>query len=384
MKILMYRWKAYNQQDIVENLQARGHMVEEIKGDMCNFDDDPAFIKKFKAFFDKGEYDLVFTVNYFPMISNICQEKNVQYIAWCCDSPLGTMYNQSIYNSVNKIFTFDKYSQMLFRDMGIQIYYLPLCGAIERVTESLLIEPKEELAEVAFVGSMYKKNSYDQVYDQLPEYLRGYFDASIKLQSGNYTDYMLDDILDSKTVYELNKYFILSKSEQSFSDLPLIFSTTVLGFKIAQLERIKILTEISKKHNVNVYTDDLDAKFVKAHNMGPVDYWKKAPSVFRDSKINLNLTIKNIRSGIPLRVWDILSAGGFCITNFQAELPFYFENKKDLVWFESQEELLELIKYYLEHEDERKTIAKSGYEKVKSSHRYKNRFDEMSKIVKGI
>ena len=32
MRILMYRWKAYNQQDIIENLKLRGHEVEEISG----------------------------------------------------------------------------------------------------------------------------------------------------------------------------------------------------------------------------------------------------------------------------------------------------------------------------------------------------------------
>ena len=46
------------------------------------------------------------------------------------------------------------------------------------------------------------------------------------------------------------------------------------------------------------------------------------------------MTIRNIRTGIPLRVWDILGAGGFLLTNFQVELPDYFENGKDIVYYE--------------------------------------------------
>lgn len=382
----MYRWKAYNQHDIILNLERRGHIVDEVKGEMCNFEDDPSFIMNFSRVLDQEEYDLVFTVNYFPVISDICQGRQLTYLVWCCDSPLATMYHQSVFHSVNKIFTFDKFSQMTFADLGAPVYYLPLCGATDRVDE--LLDSASDLAsyqtQIAFVGSMYNKNSYDEVYDRLPAYLQGYFDATIKLQANVYSEYLLDDILDAKTVYELNRNFILAKSDESFSDMPLIFSTTILGFKIAQLERKTLLPQIARLGSLRVYTDDTTVDFVTAKNCGLVDYWDEAPKVFRESLINLNFTIKNIRSGIPLRVWDILSAGGFCITNYQAELPFYFENKVDLVWFESQQELFELITYYLEHEEERKEIARRGYEKVKEFHTYQHRFDQISHRIPGI
>ena len=114
---------------------------------------------------------------------------------------------------------------------------------------------------------------------------------------------------------------------------------------------------------------------------GPVDYWRKMPEVFAKSRINLNFTIPNIKTGLPLRIFDVLGAGGFLLTNFQPELPQYFENGKDLVWFTNQSELVEKAGYYLDHEEERKQIARNGQEKVRRFHTYLQRIGGMLDLI---
>ena len=385
MKILLYRWKAYNQFDIIRNLEKRGHVVEDIMGEMSNFEVDDAFASRFEDRMDIGNFDLVMSVNYFPIISDICQRKNIRYVSWCCDSPISTMHHESVFNSVNTIFTFDKFDQMIFEEMGAPVYYLPLCVDTDRVSQIIENDNSGKFyADLSFVGSMYNKNSYDNLYDHFPEYMKGYFDAVIKLQTEVHERYLLDDALDADMLEELSKYFVLDKTDRSFSDLDLIFSTTVLSYKIANVERRKLLTRLSLICDVNVYTDDEDADFVKAHNCGTADYWSEAPLIFNRSKINLNLTLRSIRSGIPLRVWDILGAGGFCITNYQPELPLYFEDGVNIVWFKNTAELIEKIKYYLSHEEERRAIAKRGQELVTQYHDYSGRFDCMAEIVDGL
>ena len=294
------------------------------------------------------------------------------------------MYHQSVFNEVNRIFTFDRLEWMTFRDMDAPVYYLPLCTDTDRADKAVAaLADTGYNADISFVGSMYNKNSYDEIYGHLPEYFRGYFDAAIRLQKNAYADRLLDDLLDGGTLAALDRYFVVDKSERSFSDLSLAFSTTVLSYKIAQAERQELIADLSRAHQVNVYTDDDDVDFIRANNCGLVDYWEGAPRVFNRSKINLNLTLRSIRSGVPLRVWDILGAGGFCITNYQAELPMYFVNGEDFVWFKSRGELFLLVDYYLEHEDERRRIAENGYRKVKEFHDYKSRMDEIAEYVPG-
>lgn len=386
MKILMYRWKAYNQQDIIDNLIKRGHEVDELFGEMSNFDTDFIFYNKFVKKLESKAFDLVLTVNYFPLISMACQERNISYVSWCCDCPLGTMYHESVYNPVNTIFTFDMLNAIEFKAMGANVHYLPLCAELDRVDK--LLKESSDLDEydcdISFVGSMYNKNSYDEVYDHLPEYLQGYFDAVMKMQMNIYGDYLLDDMLDARTINELNRHFLLAKSDQSFSDLALVFSTTVLGFKIAQMERKSLIAELSKHNQVDLYTDDENIKMPGVRNRGLADYWEVAPKIFNRSRINLNFTIRNIRSGLPLRIWDIMGAGGFLITNYQPELEMYFKNGEDLVYFTDKEDLAKKVKYYLEHEEERRQIALNGQRKVRELHTYNHRFDEMNKIILGI
>lgn len=396
MRILFYCWKAYNQSDIIAALRRRGHVVDMFEMELGNFEEDDNFTEKFPKKLFAGEntecvYDAVFSVNYFPIISDICEqlsETGLKYICWTCDSPLSTMYHESIFNKCNYIFIFDRFCYMDFKERGANVYYLPLAAAVERADEVIgswqensQMPGQDYLYDVSFVGSMYRKNSYDEIKDMLPDYVRGYFDALMKLQMEIYGENYIDGMLTAEIMDELNRHFRIEKSARSFSNISLIFSTTVLGFKIAQLERYKLLGALSKRFNVRVFTDDENADFVLAHNMGPVRYWDESPVVFYASRINLNFTIRNIRSGIPLRVWDILAAGGFCITNFQPELVMYFKNGEELVWFEDEADLVKKVGYYLSHEDERKRIALNGQKKVRELHNYDVRLRAIEEAI---
>ena len=110
-------------------------------------------------------------------------------------------------------------------------------------------------------------------------------------------------------------------------------------------------------------------------NSGPVDYEKEMPIVFKNSRINLNMTLRSIHTGIPLRAMDIMGCGGFLLTNYQEDFLEHFEPGVDYVYYSSCEELLELAEYYMNHEEERLEIARNGYHRVKTGHTYRNRVE---------
>lgn len=417
MHILMYRWKAYNYRDIEQTFLLLGHTVDNIEQELGSYDVSPEFERVIEEKIRGTHYDMVFTVNYFPLISNVCERTGVKYVSWTCDNPLISMYHESVFHDCNYIFTFDKTNYLEFREMGVKhIWYLPLAVDTERM-DALLGAPEEvrtagaahegmktagtvpeeigtaesvpaEIGkagrrkaaqdsemrkyrgDVAFVGSLYERNSYDKIKNRLPEYLRGYFDAVMEAQLNISGANIVEPMLTTNILEQLQEYFQLEKSEGSFSDLGLIFQTTVLGFKIAEIERRRALIELSKHYKVNVYSNSDVSDLLRIQYCGSVDYWSEMPKVFRMSKINLNFTIPNIKSGIPLRIWDVLGCGGFLLTNYQAEIPYYFKEGEDLVCFDSLEDLCEKVGYYLEHEEERKRIAWNGYRKVREKHSY--------------
>lgn len=384
MHILMYRWKAYNYRDIEQTFLLLGHTVDNIEQELGSYDVSPEFERVIEEKIRGTHYDMVFTVNYFPLISNVCERTGVKYVSWTCDNPLISMYHESVFHDCNYIFTFDKTNYLEFRGMGVKhIWYLPLAVDTERM-DALLGAPEKAgrwkvaqdpemqkyRGDVAFVGSLYERNSYDKIKNRLPEYLRGYFDAVMEAQLNISGANIVEPMLTTNILEQLQEYFQLEKSEGSFSDLGLIFQTTVLGFKIAEIERRRALIELSKHYRVNVYSNSDVSDLLRIQYCGSVDYWSEMPKVFRMSKINLNFTIPNIKSGIPLRIWDVLGCGGFLLTNYQAEIPYYFKEGEDLVCFDGLEDLCEKVGYYLEHEEERKRIAWNGYRKVREKHSY--------------
>lgn len=397
MHILMYRWKAYNYRDIEQTFLLLGHTVDNIEQELGSYDVSPEFERVIEEKIRGTHYDMVFTVNYFPLISNVCERTGVKYVSWTCDNPLISMYHESVFHACNYIFTFDKTNYLEFRGMGVKhIWYLPLAVDTERM-DALLGAPEKPKrrnatqdsemrkyrGDVAFVGSLYERNSYDKIKNRLPEYLRGYFDAVMEAQLNISGANIVEPMLTTNILEQLQEYFQLEKSEGSFSDLGLIFQTTVLGFKIAEIERRRALIELSKHYRVNVYSNSDVSDLLRIQYCGSVDYWSEMPKVFRMSKINLNFTIPNIKSGIPLRIWDVLGCGGFLLTNYQAEIPYYFKEGEDLVCFDGLEDLCEKVGYYLEHEEERKRIAWNGYHKVREKHSYIERIHTILDTVAG-
>ena len=397
MHILMYRWKAYNYRDIEQTFLLIGHTVDNIEQELGSYDVSPEFERVIEEKIRGTHYDMVFTVNYFPLISNVCERTGVNYVSWTCDNPLISMYHESVFHACNYIFTFDKTNYLEFRGMGVKhIWYLPLAVDTERMDALLGAPEKPERrnatqdsemrkyrGDVAFVGSLYERNSYDKIKNRLPEYLRGYFDAVMEAQLNISGANIVEPMLTTNILEQLQEYFQLKKSEGSFSDLGLIFQTTVLGFKIAEIERRRALIELSKHYRVNVYSNSDVSDLLRIQYCGSVDYWSEMPKVFRMSKINLNFTIPNIKSGIPLRIWDVLGCGGFLLTNYQAEIPYYFKEGEDLVCFDGLEDLCEKVGYYLEHEEERKRIAWNGYHKVREKHSYIERIHTILDTVAG-
>ena len=379
-KILMYRWKAYNYIDIKEGFFELGYEIDEIAQELLNYDIDEEFAEALKKKILENTYEFVFTVNYFGLISNVCQECGIRYVVWSCDNPLISMYHTSVFNDVNRIFLFDMTNVLEFRGMGVEnVYHMPLAVDVNRI--DYLLENSADLDlyknNISFVGSLYEKNSYDKMVYTMPDYLRGYFEATMEAQKDLQGQNIIDRMLTPEILMELEKYFKLEKTEDSLSDLSLIFSVTTLGFKIAQKQRRSILIELSKHNDVSIYTNSDTKDLLRVKYKGSVDYWGEMPKVFYGSKINLNMTIPNIKSGVPLRCFDVMGSRGFLITNFQAELPMFFENEKDLVYYTCQDELYEKVDFYLKHDDLREKIALSGYEKVKENHNYRVRLKEL-------
>lgn len=91
-------------------------------------------------------------------------------------------------------------------------------------------------------------------------------------------------------------------------------------------------------------------------------YNKDHSRIVSETKINLSFTHGG---GTSNRLYKLLAAKGFVLTQPWDGMEEDFEAGKDFVVFTSPRDLKEKIVYYLAHENEREQIAAHGYETVK-------------------
>lgn len=387
MRFLMIKWKAYGQDDFNQALTAIGYEIDNIIYDFHNFEKDNEFSKQLKERIDTKKYDAVLSFNFFQLISELCEVSQIPYISWVCDSPTTDLYMKAVLNKCNYIFIFDKALYQDVKNLGVEkVFHLPLAVNVERLDK--LLNAQDEYSKyhsyISFVGNLYnnKKVSYDMITN-LPDYYKGYFDGIMNAQLNIYGYNFLEEMLTDGIFNGLSTYVNLDVGDSFIGTKKMLFASLFLGFKVTSLERIKLLNSLSKEFKVDLYTGSDTRDLPWINNKGYIDYYTVMPKVFRYSDINLNITLKTIKTGIPLRVLDILGSGGFVISNYQSELLECFEAGKDLVIYENEEDLHNKIYYYLEHDDERRQIAANGYRKVKEFHNYNIRVKEIMKTVFG-
>lgn len=77
------------------------------------------------------------------------------------------------------------------------------------------------------------------------------------------------------------------------------------------------------------------------------------------------------------RNFEVPGTGGFLLTENAAHLEDYYKLGEEVVNFYSTEEMIEKVRYYLSHEDERTAIAEAGYRRTLKDHTYRQRFQEI-------
>ena len=377
MKILVYQWASYNYRDVIEGFRAMGHEVCFLPGKPSSYDEDASFFEETRKELRRIEAAFLFSINYFGVLSDACEAEGVPYVCWTCDSALLSMHHKSIRNSVNRLFFFDRGDMERIRLQGpVFVRHLPLCADPKRTAALLGTGCGGWLSEIAFVGSLYEKNTYDELEPKMDDYLRGYLDAAIEAQLSVSGGNLFDRLLTPDILARIGERFDLRKSRGSDADLSLIFSSTVLGFKAASEMRIRCLSALSARHDLILYSNSVPADS-GIRRKPSADYWTKAPEIYAKTKINLNFTIPNILTGLPLRIYDVLSAGGFLLTDYRSELTEEFQVGEELECFESVEELEAKCAYYLSHEEERKRIAENGRKRVCREHTIEKRLEKL-------
>lgn len=67
--------------------------------------------------------------------------------------------------------------------------------------------------------------------------------------------------------------------------------------------------------------------------------------------------------------------------SFLMKQAYHLDDMPASFFYESKEDLLQKIDYYLTHEEEKAAIARNGHDKVSAAHTYRHRVKEMLERV---
>lgn len=376
MKVLFWQWNAFMQKGIEKAFSKLNIEYEIFYYQPKDWEDDNEFSRLLSGAIDKSGADVVFSVNYAPVASNVCELRNVRYVSWIYDSPIHIRDISSFANSCNRIYCFDRGQCESYRAKGYEnVYHMPLAADETVWTFSKNVKESEKYkCDVALVGQLYESD-YNYLMGPLPQYYRGRMEGILCAQGELYGAYLLDSLLDSELILQLNEYygkatdgkFTVQKEELEYA----------CAREITGRERRMAMALLSSRYNVNLYSGDKCETLKKVNCCGYVDYYTQMPQAFAGAKINLNMSLKTIKTGIPLRVFDVLSCGGFLITNYQQELFEYFTPGEHLVVYENVKDLVQKVDYYLKNEQERERIAANGQKLIRSSFGFEDKIQKM-------
>ena len=385
MNILFLDWPCFGRTDFLNFFSERHDSVTLFSHADYELRKSDSFLAALYSVLENQQFDFCFSYNFFPLMATACYKCNIKYISFVYDSPQVKLYSYTVTYPTNYIFLFDSSLVTQFQKEGVStFYYMPLPVNADRI-HSLLQKPYDSArlsADVSFVGSLYNENHnlYDSLQD-ISSYTKGYLDAIMQAQSHVYGYNFLEECLTPAITAELQNAAHYQKNPDGVESLSFIFSDYYLCRKLTSMERINILTDVASHFPLKIFTPNKNYVIPNASNMGAADYLAETPYIFHDSKINLNITLRSIKSGIPLRCMEIMSCGGFLLTNFQSDFFKHFVAGEDFVYFESNDDMLQKIDYYLTHEKERTSIAESGYQKVIKNHSYETIFQQIFNII---
>lgn len=381
MKILYFEWKENSRDDMIAALQSLGHLVIRCHIPFKEYEHDREFMERLETVITKYQCEQLFSFDFFPMLAKVAETLKLDYLSWVYDSPHWTLFSPMAWSKYNYIFVFDYQQYLLLKEREVpHVYHLPLAVNTGRLNKLLQL-PRNGIAyqsEISFVGSLYEKNLFNQIV-YLPDRTKGYLDGIMDIQKSVFGTELFSQLITGTVEQDLEKYIALNMDE-SYGIEKRILYADMLDTKLTSTERIEYLNEISEICRLTLYTGS-DASLVpEADYRGIVSYMDEMPKVFLQSKINLNITLRSIKTGIPLRALDIMGAGGFLISNYQPELAENFVNGEELVMYGGKEEFLELVEYYLKHEKARKEIAFHGWEKVQKEFSYEKQVNVMFQL----
>ena len=351
MKIVFCRTGEEIEFGVITVLRERGYRVIEFNEELRDKDYDSHYLQLLLDTIEDNKADMVWGIDYLPIISRACSVRKILYFSWIIRESWNTLYSVTVKNPVNYIFISEEnVAEHFYAYNPGHIFYLPSGAHIENNNE----------LQTNKIGLCWNDKLYSNfiMKTDCPEYLRGYIRGMIEAQKRIYGYHFIPKLLTKKMIKNLVEVLVEEERGKDYIKKP--FENLVDDFfcdtitKDERDEVKKLLDEMNEE-----YTFDCI------------------------SKVNIVITSRKWKSGIPYDVLRVMGAGGFLITNYQSGMENSFVLGEELVVFEDFSDLKNKVLYYKEHPAECENIALMGKKKVEELYTLEQRIEDMFSLLNG-
>lgn len=352
----------YIMQDITAALHELGHSVRRLYLESGNVR------QQYQKEVAANRPDYILLLDAIGLMPDEFHKDNIPYISWFFDNPFNWLAGSHV-SSLYWIFVWDKTYVADLKEAGFQhVFYLPLAA------NPSVFYPREPqgICDVSFVGSSLWSS-------QEPPFAEESKKRFIKLVSRAVCKapwipfWSLIDLINK----EAGINFFMDEPAQKRE-----FELFIQNF--ARTKYRHTIINAILEFNPHLYGDEGWKNSIKdGHGMyqGRINNRIDLPVVYSSSKININITVPQLRNSFSHRAFEIPACGAFLLSDYRPEAEQFFELDREIVCFKNPDELKEKTRYYLKHDNERKKIAENGRKRVIGEHTYYIRLKQMISLL---
>ena len=187
MNILISAWEKCNWEKIKEIWEKLNHPVTLYLEESRDRKQDPRFRSILRKFVKETQIDIIFSINYYPILSRVCQETDITYICWCPTLSPDDIAQNSLQYTKNYYFLFDRQAIHNLQKAGIaHVSYLPYALDFPEQIEAY----KNMLQSENAIASAYESGYLNGLL-QMEEYVKQYEEGlSVDTLSSFHNDYL--------------------------------------------------------------------------------------------------------------------------------------------------------------------------------------------------
>lgn len=338
--------------------------------------------------------ELVACVNYKEGLAEFCHALGVPLVSWEVDPTTDGIAAPDGPVGAAHLFTYRASQVEAFRRAGFpNVTYLPLAANPGRRRSVALdeVERARYAADVAFAGASmvasaarYRARFVEIVaageegdLDEARADVERRLDAVLDAQRADFATWRVPALL-AEAFPDLRGAWIAAGSSED---------PVMLVGEIAAAEKRRAYVSALAPLGIHVWGDDgwvdLDGG---VRYRGAAGHLVELTKIYGAARVNVDVGRLYQSDIVPMRVFDVLSTGGFVLAEHSDALADLFTVGHDIESYRTRDELVDKAAWYVAHVEEATAIARRGRERVWADHTIRARVRTMlaaAKAAKG-